>query len=51
MELAWKDQNVVLFIITVVTRNEKELVERRRPAVTATNARISRAILGDEVTK
>ena len=51
MELAWKDQNVVLFMTTIVTGKEKELVLRRRPAATATNARTSRAIFGDDVTK
>ena len=51
MELAWKDQNVVLFITTMVTRYKKELVWRRRPANTATNARTSRVVFGDKVTK
>ena len=51
IELAWKDQNVILFIITVATGKESELVRRRRPAMTATNARTSRAVFGDEVTK
>ena len=36
---------------TVVTGKESVLVERRRPAATATNARTSRAVSGDEVTK
>lgn len=51
MELAWKDQNVVLFMTTMATGKESELVRRRRPAATATNARTSRAIFGDKVTK
>ena len=51
IELAWKDQNVVLFITTVATGKESVLRERRRPAVTATNARTSRAIFGEEVRK
>ena len=50
-ELAWKDQNVVLFMTTVATGKESVLVERRRPAATAPNARTSRTIFGDEVTK
>ena len=51
MELAWKDQNVVLFMTTVATGHEKELVWRRRPAATATNTRTARAVFGDEVLK
>ena len=51
MELAWKDQNVVLFMTTVATGKESELVRRRRPTKTATNVRTSRAVFGDEVTK
>ena len=51
MELAWKDQNVFLFMTTVATGKESEIVQRRRPAATATNTRISRAVFGDEVTK
>ena len=51
MELTWKDQNVVLFMTTVATGNERELVLCRRLAATATNTRTSRAIFGDEVTK
>ena len=51
MELAWKDQNVVLFMTTVATGKESVLRERRRPAATATNARTSRAVFGEDVTK
>ena len=51
MERAWKDQNVVLFRTTVATGKESVLRERRRPAATATNARTSRAVFGEDVTK
>ena len=51
MELAWKDQNVVLFMTTVVTGKESELVRRRRPATTATNTRTSRAVLAMRLLK
>ena len=51
IELAWKDQNVVLFMTTVATGKELKLVRRRRPATTATNVRTSRAVFGNEVTK
>ena len=51
LQAAWKDQNIVLFMSTV--SSEMETVERlrRRPAKTATNARTSRQIFGDEATK
>ena len=51
MELAWKDQNIVLFMKTVATRKESVLRERRRPAATATNTRTSRVVFGEDVTK
>ena len=46
LELAWKDQNVVLFMTTVSNGQEKIKRLRRRPAKTATNARTSRAVFG-----
>ena len=51
LEFAWKDQNVVLFMTTV--HDGKEFVERdrRRPAKTATKAKTSRAVLGDDAMK
>ena len=51
MKMAWKDQNVVLFMSTVGMPAEKIKRLRRRPARTATNARTSRAMFGDEPTK
>ena len=48
LELAWKDQNVVLFMTTVSTGRETVKRLRRRPAKTATNARTSRAVFGED---
>ena len=47
LELAWKDQNVVLFMTTVSNGRKKVKRLRRRPAKTATNARTSRAMFGN----
>ena len=51
LELAWKDQNVVLFMTTVSDGTETVRRLRRRPAKTATNARTSRAEFGEMTTK
>ena len=52
LELAWKDQNVVLFMTTVSNGQKQVKRLRRRPAKTATNARTSRAVFGhDEARK
>ena len=51
LQAAWKDQNVVLFMSTVSTGIETILRPRRRPAKTATNAKSSREVFGDEPIK
>ena len=51
LELAWKDQNVVLFMTTVDQAGDTIERLRRRPAATATNARTSRAEFGEAVVK
>ena len=52
LELAWKDQNVVLFMTNVSNGRKRINRLRRRPAKTATNARTSRAVFGpDEARK
>ena len=51
MEYAWKDQNVVLFMSTVSDPRDNITRLRRRPAKTATNARTSRAVFGEESLK
>lgn len=45
--VAWKDQNVVLFITTVDRPDKTVIRPRRRPAKTATNARTSRVIFAE----
>lgn len=44
LQLAWKDQNVVLFMITVNMSFEKVMRKRKKPAITAINSATSRAI-------
>lgn len=51
LQFAWKDQNVVLFMTTVHTGHETVKRKRRRAAKTATNARTSRAVFGEEAFK
>ena len=51
LELAWKDQNVVLFMTTVDRACDTIQRMRRRPAKTSTNARTSRAEFGEETIK
>ena len=46
LELAWKDQNIVLFITTISSGRKKIKRLRRRPAKIAINARTSRAVFG-----
>ena len=49
LQMAWKDQNVVLFMSTVSNGRDTISRLRRRPTKTATNARTSRApFLGSE---
>ena len=48
LELAWKDQNVVLFMTTVSNGQKKIKRLRRRPAKTAINARTSRAVFSQD---
>ena len=48
LELAWKDQNVVLFMTTMSNGQKKIKRLRRRPAKTATNARTSRAVFSQD---
>lgn len=47
----WKDQNFVLLMTTVHTGHETIKRNRRRSPKTATNARTSRAIFGEEAVK
>ena len=49
--MAWKDQNVVLFMTTVDRVCDTVRRMRRRPAATATNASTSRAEFGNEAVK
>ena len=50
LQMAWKDQNVVLFMSTVSNGRDTKSRFRRRPTKTATNARTSRApFLGKEI--
>lgn len=49
LEFAWKDQNVVLFMTTVHTG--KEMITRRRPPKTATNARTTWAVFRNSAVK
>ena len=51
MQFGWKDQNVVLFMTTVSNGRKTIKSLRRRPAKTATNARTSRVMFGDEAQK
>ena len=51
LELARKDQNVVLFMTTVDRAYDAVRRMRRRPAATATNASTSRAKFGNEAVK
>ena len=51
LQFAWKDQQMVLFMTSVHTGRETVIRKRRRPAKTATNAKTSRAVFGEEVTK
>lgn len=52
LQFAWKDQNVVLFMSTV-SEGTPEFIKkiRKRPPPTATNARTTHAIFGDQVLK
>ena len=52
LELAWKDQNIVLFMTTISNSRKKINRLYRYPAKTAINARTSRAIFSpDEARK
>lgn len=51
MQFGWKDQNVVLFMTTVSNGRKTVKRLRRRPAKTATNARTSKAMFGDQARK
>ena len=51
LEFGWKDQNVVLFMTTIDNGRKTVKRLRRRPSKTATNARTSRAVFGDQVRK
>ena len=51
LEFGWKDQNVVLFMITVSNGRKTINRLRRRPAKTATNARTSRAMFEEQARK
>ena len=51
LEFAQKDQNVVLFMTTVDDGQTTVTRPRRRPTKTATNARTSRAVFGDDAVK
>ena len=46
LEIAWKDQNVVLFMTTVDRAEPTIMRWRRRPPKTATSSRTSRAMIG-----
>lgn len=45
--VAWKDQNVVLFMTTVDGPDDTIVRNRRRPARSATNSKTSRAIFAE----
>ena len=47
LQMAWKDQNVVLFMSIVSNGRDTKERLRRRPTKTATNARTSRAPFGE----
>ena len=49
LQVAWKDQNVVLFMTTVDKPGDTIIRKRRRPAKTATNSKTSWAVFGDSV--
>ena len=51
MKFAWKDQNIVLFIITI--SNSREIIKRlrRRPAKIVINTHTSHAIFGEMARK
>ena len=51
MQFGWKDQNVMLFMITISNGQKTVKRLRRRPAKTVTNTRTSRAIFGDQARK
>ena len=51
LQAAWKDQNIVLFMSTIFTGRETVIRNQRRPAKTATNAKTSREVFGDQSTK
>lgn len=42
LKLAWKDQNVILFMSTVTNGLKRITRQRRRPGATSTNAHTSR---------
>ena len=51
LQFAWKDQQVVLFMSNVSSGRKTVIRQRKRPALTSTNARTSRAVFGDEAVK
>ena len=51
MHLAWKDQNVVLFMTTVSKAIETILRKRKRPSKTSTHALTSRVPFGEKAIK
>lgn len=51
MEFAWKDANVVLFMSTIDNGRHTKLVDRKRPPLTQTGARITRKVFSDDIIK
>ena len=51
LQVAWKDQSTVLFMSTFHDGQGQITRRRKRPAATATNAKTSRAVFGNEPTK
>ena len=51
MQFGWKDQNMILFIITILNSRKTVKRLRRRPAKTVINTRTFRAIFGDQTRK
>lgn len=49
--LAWQDNNIVLLLSTIHLSYLYVPTERKRPAVTSTNAAIARTPFGDKIKK
>ena len=51
LQFLWQDNNTVLGITTAYSLHQTVLRERKRPALTSTNAHIVRPVFGDQVKK